>query len=101
MREKQYNRYDYALLIVQFMHSAIILLCWVTIDVQTQLTELNIPLKLHWKKGIDMPDAMSESIQAVVIGDSVYIGGGYCSLGDYSRATVFTSYWVMEKSTTL
>ena len=35
-----------------------------------------------------MPFQMSESIQAVVIGDNVYVGGRYCSLGDYNRATV-------------
>ena len=39
--------------------------------------ELEIPLTLSWKQGKDMPFTMTNSIQAVVIDDQVYIGGGY------------------------
>lgn len=44
---------------------------------QTPLMELEIPLTLTWKQGKDMPFTMTNSIQAVVIDDQVYIGGGY------------------------
>ena len=54
---------------------------------QTPLIELNSPLKLVWKKGEDMPFAMSDSIQAVVIGGNVYVGGGYTYLNT-QRGTV-------------
>jgi hypothetical protein len=40
-------------------------------------TSLKDPLKLKWKRGKDMPYNMSKSVQAVVIGDNVYVGGGY------------------------
>ena len=64
---------------------------------QTPLTELNIPLKLEWKEGKKMPFGMSESIQAISIGDSVYVGGGFNTLKS-KRATVMvyilsTSLW--------
>ena len=58
-----------------------------TIVMQTKLTELNIPLKLNWKKGKSMPFRMSKSIQTVLIGDNVYVGGFHTS-GDYFIATV-------------
>ena len=62
----------------------------------TPLMELNIPLELNWKKGTNMPFKMSGSIQAVVIGDNVFVVGGYCGLG---RATVMvyslcTGSWI-------
>ena len=60
----------------------------VTFDMQTQLTELNVPLKLNWKKGKDMPFPMSSSIQAVVVGGNVYVGGGFCDKGETFKATV-------------
>ena len=65
---------------------------------QTQLTELNVPLKLNWKKEKDMPFPMSSSIQAVVVGDNVYVGGGYCDKGDTFKTTVmvyslYTGSW--------
>ena len=47
---------------------------------QTPLTELKLPLKLKWRKGKDTPFGMSNNIQAVVIGDNVYVGGGYSNL---------------------
>lgn len=39
--------------------------------------ELEIPLTLRWKQGRDIPFTMTNSIQAVVIDDQVYVGGGY------------------------
>ena len=42
---------------------------------------MNVPLKLEWKKGSNMPFGMAGSIQAVVIGDNVYVGGGYSIYG--------------------
>ena len=39
--------------------------------------ELAIPLTLRWKQGRDMPFTMTNSIQAIVIDDQVYVGGGY------------------------
>ena len=47
------------------------------IFVQTPLTELKIPLKLKWRSGKDMPFGMGMTIQAVVVGYDVYVGGGY------------------------
>ena len=44
------------------------------IFVQTPLTELKIPLKLKWRRGEDMPFGMENGMQAVVIGDDVYVG---------------------------
>lgn len=45
--------------------------------IQTPLVELAIPLTLRWKQGRDMPFTMTNSIQAVVIDNQVYVGGGY------------------------
>ena len=38
--------------------------------------ELNSPLTLKWKRGKDLPFVMTHHLQAVVIGDNVYVGGG-------------------------
>ena len=38
--------------------------------------KLNIPLTLKWRRGRDMPIKMGSSVQSVVIGDLVYVGGG-------------------------
>ena len=46
------------------------------IFVQTPLTELKIPLKLKWRRGKGMPFGMDSGIQAVMVGDDVYVGGG-------------------------
>ncbi len=35
------------------------------------------PLELNWKRGPDMPVAMSAHIQSVKINDIVYVGGGW------------------------
>ena len=35
------------------------------------------PLELDWRRGPDMPVAMSEYIQSVQINDTVYVGGGW------------------------
>ena len=53
---------------------------------QTPLVELKLPLKLDRKREI-MPFAILSSIQAVVISDVVYVGGGYC-LSESLGATV-------------
>ena len=40
--------------------------------------ELRPPLTLKWRRGIkDMPITMGYSVQSVVIGDTVYVGGGF------------------------
>jgi len=45
---------------------------------QTPLAELlRGSLKFRWKRGEDMPFYMTYHVQAVVIGDNVYVGGGY------------------------
>ncbi|XP_064407312.1 serine/threonine-protein kinase TAO3-like isoform X3 [Halichondria panicea] len=38
--------------------------------------ELRPPLTLKWRRGKDMPIKMGGSVQSVVIGDTVYVGGG-------------------------
>ncbi len=38
--------------------------------------ELRPPLTLKWRRGKDMPIEMTTSVQSVVIGDTVYVGGG-------------------------
>ena len=69
-----------------------------TVDMQAQLTEMSVPLKLNWKEGKDMPFDMSSSIQAVVIGNNVYVGGGYSTRGNSFKAIVmvyslYTGSW--------
>ena len=49
---------------------------YIMIFVQTPLTELKIPLKLKWRRGEDMPFGMEAGIQAVVVGNDVYVEGG-------------------------
>ena len=44
---------------------------------QTPLTELKGPLNLKWKQGKYMPVEMKNHIHTVVIGDNVYVGGGW------------------------
>ena len=60
--------------------------------------ELEIPLTLSWKQGKDMPFTMTNSIQAIVIDDQVYIGGGYNF--DNGRVvmlyTLHTGCWRLE-----
>ena len=60
------------------------------IFVQTSLTELKTPLKLKWRRGEDMPFAMDNGIQAVVIGDDVYVGGGYSAYGRADTVMVYS-----------
>ncbi|XP_064389628.1 traf2 and NCK-interacting protein kinase-like isoform X5 [Halichondria panicea] len=38
--------------------------------------ELRPPLTLKWRRGKNMPIKMGSSVQSVVIGDTVYVGGG-------------------------
>ncbi|XP_064407337.1 uncharacterized protein LOC135352100 isoform X2 [Halichondria panicea] len=38
--------------------------------------ELRPPLTLKWRRGKDMPIKIGGSVQSVVIGDTVYVGGG-------------------------
>ena len=47
---------------------------------QTPLAGVKSPLKLKWKQGKDMPFDMTNQVQAVVIGDNVYVGGGVNSM---------------------
>ena len=46
---------------------------------QPQLSELNLPLKLKWRRGKDLPFEMSGYPTVVVFKEKVYIGGGYAS----------------------
>ena len=58
---------------------------------QTPLAELNSPLKLKWKQGKDMPLNMTNEIQAVVIDDNVYVGGGFAtSVGNGGMVMVYS-----------
>ncbi|XP_064407536.1 uncharacterized protein LOC135352306 isoform X3 [Halichondria panicea] len=43
--------------------------------------ELRPPLTLKWRRGKDMPIKMGRSVQSVVIGDTVYVGGGLADNG--------------------
>ncbi|XP_064407546.1 uncharacterized protein LOC135352311 [Halichondria panicea] len=49
--------------------------------------ELRPPLTLKWRRGKDMPIKMGTSVQSVVIGDTVYVGGGFAD-NDRDRCTV-------------
>ncbi|XP_064407296.1 uncharacterized protein LOC135352080 isoform X2 [Halichondria panicea] len=49
--------------------------------------ELRPPLTLKWRRGKDMPIKMGDSVQSVVIGDTVYVGGGF-AVNDRDRCTV-------------
>ncbi|XP_064407251.1 uncharacterized protein LOC135352068 isoform X3 [Halichondria panicea] len=49
--------------------------------------ELRPPLTLKWRIGKYMPIKMSFSVQSVVIGDTVYVGGGI-AYGDRDKCTV-------------
>ena len=46
---------------------------------QPQLSELNLPLKLKWRRGKDLLFEMSGYPTVVVFKEKVYIGGGYAS----------------------
>ena len=54
---------------------------------QTPLSELNLPLKLKWRRGKDLPFGMWQYPGMVVFKEKVYIGGGYAS-SDRERQTV-------------
>ena len=56
--------------------------------------------KLKWKQGNSMLIGMSSHIQAVMIGGNIYVGGGYSDKNEQTVIVLYTSYWVMEKSTT-
>ncbi|XP_064407550.1 traf2 and NCK-interacting protein kinase-like isoform X2 [Halichondria panicea] len=49
--------------------------------------ELRPPLTLKWRRGKDMPIKMGAMAQSVVIGDTVYVGGGE-AVNDRDRCTV-------------
>ncbi|XP_064407301.1 serine/threonine-protein kinase OSR1-like isoform X3 [Halichondria panicea] len=49
--------------------------------------ELRPPLTLKWRRGKDMPIKMGYSVQSVVIGDTVYVGGGIAD-NDRNRCAV-------------
>ncbi|XP_064407343.1 uncharacterized protein LOC135352104 [Halichondria panicea] len=49
--------------------------------------ELRPPLTLKWRREKDMPIKMGSSVQSVVIGDTVYVGGGFADNGR-DRCTV-------------
>ncbi|XP_064407558.1 uncharacterized protein LOC135352317 [Halichondria panicea] len=49
--------------------------------------ELRPALTLKWRRGKDMPIKMGISVQSVVIGDTVYVGGGFAD-NDRDRCTV-------------
>ncbi|XP_064398568.1 uncharacterized protein LOC135345141 [Halichondria panicea] len=49
--------------------------------------ELIPPLTLKWRRGKDMPIKMGTSVQSVVIGDTVYVGGGH-AVDDRDMCTV-------------
>ena len=46
---------------------------------QTPLSELNLPLKLKWRRGKDLPFRISGHPRVVVFKGKVYIGGGLAS----------------------
>ena len=61
---------------------------WVWFTLQnTQPQELRPPLTLKWRRGKDMPFKMGTTVQSVVIGQSVYVGGGD-AVKDPDRCTV-------------
>ncbi|XP_064407554.1 serine/threonine-protein kinase TAO3-like isoform X3 [Halichondria panicea] len=51
------------------------------------LRELRPSLTLKWRSGTDMPTGMGYSVQSVVIGDTMYVGGGTAD-NDRDRCTV-------------
>ena len=55
--------------------------------IQALLSEVELPLKLKWKRGKDLPFTIDDWAQAVVLLDKVYIGGG-SSVYDEDKRTV-------------
>ena len=51
---------------------------------------LSLPLQLAWEHGLDLPFAMGDYLQSVVIEGKVFVGGGYGGYGNDSE------YIVME-----
>ncbi len=43
--------------------------------------ELRPPLTLKWRRGKNMPIKMGTTVQSVVVGDTVYVGGGGAGIG--------------------
>ena len=62
------------------------------------------PLKLKWKPEKGMPMSMTNELQAVVIGNNVYVGGGITSStmngGSYCNG-ICCSYSLMENIASL
>ena len=48
---------------------------------------LRPPLSLKWRRGKNIPIRMGNTVQSVVIGDFVYVGGGHAG-NDHDRCTV-------------
>ena len=83
---------QYSILIKCYVVSILTVSCCIFIFCeQTSLTELEIPLKLKWKRGQYMPLGMANS-QAVVIDANVYIGGGG-SRGTMLVYKILTGSW--------
>ena len=55
---------------------------------QTPLSELNLPLKLKWRRGKDLPFGMDTYPKVVVFKEKVYIGGGSSVPSDKEEQTV-------------
>ena len=59
------------------MHNNVALMIKFTL--QTPLSELNLPLRLKWRRGKDLPFEMYGYPRVVVFKEMVYIGGGNAS----------------------
>ena len=55
---------------------------------QPQLSELNLPLKLKWRRGKDLPFGMYRYPKVVIFKEKVYIGGGDASSNREDRTVM-------------
>ena len=73
--------------VVIFLFAHVVLVSGCSFMLQDDLPQmLRPPLSLKWRRGKDMPIKMT-TVQSVVIGDSVYVGGGVAG-NDHDSCTV-------------
>ena len=66
-----------------------------------QQVPLKFPLQLKWRCGPDMPFAMSDHLQSVVVQGTIYVGGGYAGRGSDDNYVIMAFDVTYGKWTTL